>query len=157
MTPLKEHVKNYHAYHETGLAKFTHAIAIPLLILSLLIFFSWLRIDFATHWQISIGWLIIFGVVIYYLRLNLGLGILMAILLGLMAWLADWIAGDKPTTTSIIIFLALFIPSNCLIFCGHRHEKRHATVKKNLYHLSIAPLLLIIDLLSALGIKRWTH
>lgn len=153
MTPLKEHVKNYHDYHETRFTKYTHAVAIPMLILSLLIFFSWLRIDFATHWQIDIAWLIVFGIVIYYCVLHFGLGLIMAVLLGLLSWLADWIAGAKPDALSITIFLILFIVSNFFILYGHHHERHHANVKKNLYHLSIAPLLLLIDLLTSLGIK----
>lgn len=155
MVSLDEHIKNYRAYYETQFTKFTHAFAIPMLILSLLIFFSWVRIDFATHWQIDIGWLIILGLVIYYLRLSVSLGILMAVLLGLAAWLADWVAGDKLNLINIIIFLLLFIPSNILIIYGHHHEKQHANVKKNLYHLSIAPLLLVVDLLGTLGVKRF--
>ena len=155
MKSLNEHIKNYHAYHETRFIKFTHLLAIPMLLLSLLIFFSWLRIDFATHWQIDIAWLIICGIVIYYCCLHLGLGILMAVLLGLLSWLADWIAGPSPDIFSITIFLILFIPSSVLIFYGHHRERRHANVKKNLYHLSLAPLLLVIDVLTMFGVKRF--
>ena len=155
MTSLNEHIKNYHAYHETQLTKWTHFLAIPMLIFSLLIFFSWLRIDFATHWQIDIAWLIVFGMVIYYCFLHFGLGILMAMILGLLSWLADWIAGSSPDILNTSIFSILFIVSNILIIYGHHHERRKTNVKKNLYHLSLAPLLLVIDILTILGVKRF--
>ncbi len=155
MKSLEAHIAKYNEYHTTKFTKATHAIGIPFLGVAVLMFLNWFSIDFATNWQISFSWFYLLISLTYYFCLNSKISLVAIIILIPITYLATVLANPVPNAISILIFLALLIFGASLIYIGHHHEKKRAHCPISLYHFQIAPLLLIIDLLKVLHLKKY--
>src|SRR3954468_1772285 len=87
MKPIEEQMATYAAYHQDARNKATHFIGVPIIVLSLFIPLAWLRIG-----DVSAAMVLAAVLVVYYLTLDVWLGIAMAAVFTLLAVVGERLA-----------------------------------------------------------------
>jgi uncharacterized membrane protein YGL010W len=92
------------------------------------------------------------SVLAYYFVLDVPLALAMAVVIGLLLWLAGWISAFPPTQ-AWIVFAVLFVGGWILQLVGHVFEGRRPALVDNLLQIFVAPLFLAAEVFFALGYK----
>ena len=151
MKNLEEQMGVYAAYHQDRRNKATHFIGVPVIVLSLMIPLSWLRVE-----GVSAAMAITALLVAYYLVLDLPLGLAMLAVMGALLWIGQWIA-DQGAIAGWIGFGVLFVGGWILQLVGHVFEGRKPALADNLFQIFVAPIFLCAELFFALGYKPKLH
>ncbi len=150
MKTLKEQVDIYASYHKNPYNRLTHYFGIPVIIFSILLFFSWFRHP-SLPWWLNASLLFTIAVFIYYLLLDKTIAIIMAVIVTPLLILAFWVS-LLSWKLNISLFLSLFIGGWILQFIGHTvFEKRKPAFTDNLIQLLIGPLFFVIEILKKFG------
>ena len=137
----------YAAYHQDARNKATHFIGVPVIVLSLFIPLAWLRIDAVSAAMIAAA-----ALAVYYLVLDLALGLAMLVVLALLAWLGERIA-MQGAVAGWTWFGVLFVGGWILQLIGHVYEGRRPALADNLFQIFVAPIFLAAEAFFALGYK----
>ncbi len=134
MSPvLREHFADYGAFHGAAGNKACHAVGIPLIyfsVIALLAHVSLLRIG---GFVLTLAVPVFLAVTLYYLRLDVPLGIMMLVLSAAMATVGGFVP--------IPVAVGLFILGWVLQFVGHYvYEKKSPAFFRNVTHLLVGPL-----------------
>jgi len=151
MKSLEEQMSTYAAYHQDARNKATHFIGVPLIVLSLFIPLAWLRID-----GVSAAMIVAAVLVVYYLVLDLALGLAMLVVLAVLAWAGELIA-MQGAVAGWTWFGVLFVGGWILQLVGHVYEGRRPALADNLFQIFVAPIFLCAELFFALGYKPELH
>jgi uncharacterized membrane protein YGL010W len=151
MKTLEDQMSVYAAYHQDARNKATHFIGVPIIVLSLMIPLSWLRID-----AVSAAMVVTAALLAYYLVLDVWLGLAMCAVMGALLWVGQTIA-DQGTLAGWIWFAILFVGGWILQLVGHVFEGRKPALVDNLFQIFIAPLFLAAEIFFALGYKPRLH
>jgi uncharacterized membrane protein YGL010W len=152
MKSLADQMAIYAAYHQDARNKATHFIGVPIIVLSLFIPLAWLRIELGGV-AISAAMLFAAVVVVYYLMLDVPMGIAMAVIFAALLWVGERI-GALGTAQAWAWFAALFIGGWILQLVGHVYEGRRPALADNLFQIFVAPIFLCAEIFFALGYKR---
>jgi len=152
MKSLAEQMSIYHQYHTKTITKMTHFIGVPLVILSIMILLNWVNIGINGWFFISVSWLAILALFIYYCFLDLQLALATAATLIVLELIAKFLAKTSPNWNSFGIFVGLFIIAWAIQFLGHFEGKRPALFD-NLFQLFVAPIFLVAEIGFMLGKK----
>ena len=151
MKSLEEQMSTYAAYHQDARNKATHFIGVPLIVLSLFIPLAWLRLDIGGV-AISAAMLFAAAVIVYYLLLDVPLGLAMLVVFALLAW-----AGERIAMLGAVAgwswFAVLFVGGWILQLVGHVYEGRRPALADNLFQIFVAPIFLAAEAFFALGYK----
>ncbi|GGD49161.1 DUF962 domain-containing protein [Erythrobacter arachoides] len=159
MTNLVEALASYGEYHRDHRNVATHALGIPLIVLAVEVLLS------RPTWDLG-GWVATPAMVgsvlaaLWYLRLDLKVGLLMAVLLALLCSAGHWIA-----QVSTVVWLAggigLFVAGWTLQFLGHHYEGRKPAFLDDIKSLLVGPLFVVCEGLFAMGLlgdlRRQVH
>ena len=151
MKTLEDQMSFYAAYHQDARNKATHFVGVPMIVFSLLISLGWLRTDIG-GFTISAALVVSSLLLLYYLILDLPLGLAMAAVFALMLWAAEPLS-QAAFITSLAWFLALFIAGWALQLWGHAFEGRKPALTDNLFQIFVAPIFLCAELFFALGYR----
>ena len=146
MYSLETLLDSYEEFHTNPTNRILHRIGIPLVVISIMIFFNWFTLSFAQEKSIPLSWVIAASVAGYYLNLNFKKTWLASLLIIIITWFITLFFGYKPTPFSFYSFLALFIVGWCLLLSGHFIEKNKPAFSENISHLLIGPLFLFQEL-----------
>ena len=152
MKTLEDQMAVYAAYHQDTRNKATHFIGVPVIILSLFIPLSWLRLDIGGV-AITAAMLIAAVLIVYYLMLDVVLGVVMLAVFIVLGWLGHLIAG-LGALQGWVWFAVLFVGGWILQLVGHVYEGRRPALADNLFQIFVAPIFLAAEVLFALGYKR---
>lgn len=155
MKPLYEQLNRYQSHHQNRINCYLHYVGVPAIIFSLILFFNWISIDIASLWRIPFSWILVAGTLLYYLILNIRLGLIATIFFVVFTYVADAIAKNTPTETTAILFLVLFFGGWILQFVGHFFEKQRPAFFTGFMQLFIGPLFVIVELLKQLKIDKY--
>ena len=151
MKPLEEQMGFYAAYHQDRRNKLTHFIGVPVIVLSLMIPLSWVKVE-----PVSAA-LVITGILVaYYLVLDVPLGLAMLVVMGALLWLGQLIA-ELGALWGWIWFGVLFVGGWILQLVGHVFEGRKPALADNLFQIFVAPIFLAAEVFFALGYKPKLH
>ena len=155
MKTLEDQMSFYAAYHQDARNKATHFVGVPLIAFSLLIPFGWLRMDVG-GFPVSAALVVTSILLLYYLVLDLPLGLAMCAVFALMLW------GAEPLSLaafgmSLTWFLLLFVGGWALQLWGHVYEGRKPALADNLFQVFVAPIFLAAEAFFALGYKPKLH
>jgi uncharacterized membrane protein YGL010W len=155
MKTLEEQMACYAAYHQDARNKATHFIGVPVIMLSLFIPLAWLRADLG---GIVVTAAMVFAaiVLVYYLLLDVPLGIAMLVFTALLVGIADRIAA-RGAAEGWTWFAMLFVGGWILQLVGHLFEGRKPALADNLFQIFVAPIFLAAEVFFALGYKRELH
>jgi len=151
MKTLEEQMATYAAYHQDARNKATHFIGVPIIVLSLFIPLAWLRVEFGGV-AVSVAMLFAAVVLLYYLILDVPMGIAMAMIFALLLWAGDRIAA-LGAAQGWSWFAVLFIGGWILQLVGHVYEGRRPALADNLFQIFVAPIFLCAEIFFALGYK----
>jgi len=152
---LEDQMSYYAAYHQDARNKATHFVGVPVIVFSLMIPLGWLRID-AGGLAISAAVVVTSILLLYYLVLDMPLGLAMAAVFALMLWGAEPLS-RAPLLPSTAWFLILFLGGWAVQLWGHVYEGRKPALVDNLFQIFVAPIFLAAEVFFALGYKPKLH
>lgn len=149
MKTLLDQLSNYADYHRSARNIATHLVGIPLIVMALFVLLS------KPVWMIgavplSPAVLVAAASVLYYLRLNLGMGLIMGVLYGLGLVLGFSVAALDDTTW-LIVGVGGFFVGWVIQFVGHYFEGRKPAFFDDVMGLAIGPLFVVAEVLFKLG------
>jgi uncharacterized membrane protein YGL010W len=150
MKTLLDQLSNYADYHRSERNITTHLIGVPMIVLALMVLLSrptWVVNDLA----LSPAVFIVVVLLLYYLRLHIAMGLIMAALLVSGLFLSAWVA-----TLDDAIWLAAgvggFFLGWVIQFVGHYFEGRKPAFFDDVMGLAIGPLFVVAEALFKLGL-----
>jgi uncharacterized membrane protein YGL010W len=152
---LEDQMSFYAAYHQDARNKATHFVGVPLIVFALMIPLGWLRVD-AGGFALSASLIVAAILVIYYLVLDIPLGLAMAAVFALLLWAAEPLS-QAALGASLTWFLVLFVGGWALQLWGHVYEGRKPALVDNLFQIFVAPIFLAAEVFFALGYKPGLH
>jgi uncharacterized membrane protein YGL010W len=152
MKTLIDHLSQYAAYHRDRRNIATHFVGIPMIVVAIAILLSRPGMVLGGVW-VSLTLLITVLSVLFYLRLDLRFGAVMAVLMGLSAWAGAWFAVQS-TALWLTAGLGLFVVGWILQFIGHYYEGRKPAFVDDLSGLIVGPLFVVAELAFMLGLRH---
>lgn len=152
MKTLTDQLAQYAAYHRDRRNIATHFVGIPMIVVALAVLLSRPASTFGVlPLAVSPAWLVFGAVTLYYLALDLPLGVAMAFVSAGCLALGRWIASSS-TTTWAGTGVALFVVGWVFQFVGHAaYEHRKPAFADDLIGLLIGPLFVLAEALFELG------
>ena len=145
MKSLVDHLSQYAAYHRDPHNIATHFVGIPLIVIAVATLLS------RPQWVgVSPAVLVMVASAIFYLRLELRLGVLMTVLLALTVWLGHALAGLS-TAAWLGWGIGLFVLGWVFQFVGHYYEGRKPAFIDDVTGLIVGPLFVVVELGFLLG------
>ena len=145
MKSLVDHLSQYAAYHRDPHNIATHFVGIPLIVIAVATLLS------RPQWMgISPAVLVMLASAVFYLRLELRLGLLMTLLLALTVWLGHALAGLS-TVAWLGWGIGLFVVGWVFQFVGHYYEGRKPAIIDDVTGLIVGPLFVVVELGFLLG------
>ena len=145
MKSLVDHLSQYAAYHRDPHNLATHFVGIPLIVIAVATLLS------RPQWMgISPAILVMLASAVFYLRLELRLGLLMTVLLALSVWLGHMLAGLS-TAAWLGWGVGLFVVGWVFQFVGHYYEGRKPAFIDDVTGLIVGPLFVVVELGFLLG------
>ena len=145
MKSLVDHLSQYAAYHRDPHNIATHFVGIPLIVIAVATLLS------RPQWMgISPAVLVMLASAVFYLRLELRLGLLMTLLLALTVWLGHALAG-LGTAAWLGWGIGLFVVGWVFQFVGHYYEGRKPAFIDDVAGLIVGPLFVVVELGFLLG------
>jgi uncharacterized membrane protein YGL010W len=152
MKSLEDQMSVYAAYHQDARNKATHFVGVPIIVLSLFIPLAWLQVDVGGV-AITAAMVVAAALILYYLVLDILLGVVMLGVFIVLGWIGHWIAG-LGAVQGWAWFAVLFVGGWILQLVGHMYEGRRPALADNLFQIFVAPIFLAAEVLFALGYKR---
>jgi uncharacterized membrane protein YGL010W len=140
---LTDFIAQYAGYHRNARNVATHTVGIPMIVLAVLILLSRPVLSF-DGWHVTPAWFTVVFAGVFYLRLDLRLGLVMTLLLALCAALADEIA-SLGHGVWLSAGLGLFVAGWILQAVGHVFEGRKPAFFDDLTGLLIGPLFIVVE------------
>lgn len=139
---FRSQLASYAAVHRDRRNKATHFVGIPVIVFSLLLLL--------TLWHAALPVAIL--AVVGWLALDLGIGLVMAVLMAAGWAAAEALALRLGTPTAVwTAFGVLFVGGWILQFLGHHYEGRRPALLDNIFQAFIGPMFLVAEALVALG------
>jgi len=151
MKTLVDHLGQYAEYHRDRRNILSHFIGIPMIVVAVAVLLSRPGWEVAGLW-LSPALLTALAAGIFYLRLDLRFGLLMAALLGLCLWTGAALA-QQSTLMWLSGGLGLFVVGWIIQFVGHYYEGRKPAFVDDLMGLVVGPLFVVAELGFLLGLR----
>lgn len=145
MRSLSDHMASYGAHHRDPRNRATHYVGVPLIIFALLLALSLPRWEGVTP---AMGLVALGG--LYYLMLDLRLGLALLLPALLLLWGADALALAAPQLAAGVAAVA-FIGGWAMQLLGHRLEGNRPALLANLFQAVVSPIFLLAEAAFALG------
>lgn len=149
MKTLTDHLSHYAAYHLDARNVATHVVGVPMIMLAVATLLArpvWL----VGGLPVSPAVLVSLACVLFYLRLDLRFGAVMAVWLAAFVTLAHGLAAQT-TTLWLTAGIGLFVVGWAIQFLGHHFEGRKPAFVDDIVGLLIGPLFLAVKLAFALS------
>ena len=153
MRNLSEQLTQYAAYHRDRRNILTHFVGIPMIVLAVAVL---LARPLLAQWgavALSPATAVTLLTVLYYLKLDLRLGAVMAALMALSLWFAQAVAAQA-TAVWLTVGVGLFVVGWVIQFVGHYYEGRKPAFVDDLVGLVIGPLFVVAEAGFLLGLRR---
>jgi uncharacterized membrane protein YGL010W len=147
---FRTHLGTYAAVHRDARNKATHFIGIPVIIYSVLLALTQWQFEVAGHHTSAAAVVAVLGV-LGWMTLDVGIGLVMAVIMLLMWYAAEALAGALGPTSTWIGFAALFIGGWALQFVGHHYEGKRPALLDNLFQAFVGPMFLVAEILVVTG------
>jgi len=141
----------YAAVHRDWRNKATHFVGIPIIVFSLLLVLSLWRFELGgREWTMSLA--VAIAAVLGWMALDLGLGIVMALIMVVAWFAAEALAGALGSASAVwMAFIALFVGGWAVQFVGHHYEGKRPALLDNIFQAFIGPMFLVAETLVVVG------
>ncbi|WP_236185422.1 Mpo1 family 2-hydroxy fatty acid dioxygenase [Pseudomonas protegens] len=152
MKSLVDHLSQYAAYHRDPRNIASHFIGIPMIVVAVAVLLS------RPAWSLAgLSWspalLLALAASVFYLRLEVRLGVLMTVLMALSVWAGQVLAAQS-TGLWLSSGLGLFVIGWVIQFVGHYYEGRKPAFVDDLSGLIVGPLFVVAELAFLLGLRH---
>ena len=151
MKSLVDHLSQYAAYHRDPRNIASHFVGIPLIVVAVAVLLSRPEWAIGSLW-ISPAVLLALFSAWFYLRLELALGLLMTLLMGLSVW-----AGHALAAQSTLVWLSsgigMFVVGWVIQFVGHYYEGKKPAFVDDVSGLIVGPLFVVAELAFLVGLR----
>ncbi|MEJ7932271.1 Mpo1-like protein [Ramlibacter sp. AN1015] len=151
MKTLEDQLVQYAAYHRDRRNIATHFVGIPLIMLGIAVLLSRPTLQFAGL-SASPLLAVVAAAAVFYVLLDLRLGLLMAAFLALITWIGAW-AASLSTAAWLTLGTGSFVVGWVFQFVGHAWEGRKPAFVDDLAGLLIGPLFVAAEILFLLGLR----
>jgi uncharacterized membrane protein YGL010W len=151
MKSVQDQLSTYKSVHLNKKNVITHFIGVPLIIWSLLVLLSLIKLPIEMpiiQLPLTISMAFFAAILVYYFFLNITLAIAALMLLSPILYSAILVAEMEQ---AVWIALVIFIVAWIIQFVGHHFEKAKPAFIDDLNQLLIGPLFLLAELIFALG------
>ena len=152
MKTLEAQLANYAAYHRDSRNIATHFVGIPMIVVAVATLLSRPALGLAGL-SVSPALVVAALTALYYLRLDLRLGVLMTALLAGAVSTGAW-AAAQTTAAWLACGIGGFVVGWVFQFIGHYWEGRKPAFVDDLIGLVIGPLFVTVELLFIAGLYR---
>lgn len=152
MKSLVDHLSQYAAYHRDPRNIVSHFIGIPLIVVAVAVLLSRPEWSLGGLW-VSPAVVVALASAWFYLRLELQLGVLMTLLMGLSVWIGHALA-QQSTLVWLSSGLAMFVIGWAIQFVGHHYEGRKPAFVDDISGLIVGPLFVVAELAFLLGLRQ---
>ena len=151
MLKLPDLLADYGGYHRDPRNRLTHYLGVPAITYAVLIpsALGALTIFGITF---SLDRIIVAGFLLFYLILDLRLGIALTVVLTLLAWMAE-LTTQLGVSACLEIACVVFVLGWALQFFGHHLEGNRPALLTNLFQIVVAPIYLASELAFAMGLR----
>ncbi len=148
---FRRQLGSYASVHRDRRNKATHFVGIPLIVFSLLLLLSLWRFELGgREWPVSLAVAIV--AVLGWIALDLGIGVIMAVLLAPAWYAALALAGVLEAPSAVwTVFLVLFVGGWVLQFLGHHYEGKRPALLDNIFQGFIGPMFLVAETVVVMG------
>jgi uncharacterized membrane protein YGL010W len=152
MKSFVDHLSTYAKYHRDPRNILTHLVGVPMIVFAVILLLSRPSIElFGYIFSPALAGYVI--ALVFYLRLNLTFGVIMAVLLGAGVYFAALIASQS-LVLWLVSGLGLFIVGWIIQFVGHHYEGKKPAFIDDLVGLLIGPLFVTAEVCFALGMFK---
>ncbi|MFI4998246.1 MAG: DUF962 domain-containing protein [Reyranellales bacterium] len=141
---------SYASVHRDWRNKATHFVGIPVIVFSLLLIL--------TLWEFRLGGrdtsmaaVVATLAVLGWMALDLGVGVIMAVLMLPTWYAAEALAGALGPSSTWTAFAVLFVGGWVLQFAGHHYEGKRPALIDNMFQAFIGPMFLVAETLVVTG------
>ena len=152
MKSLVDHLSQYAAYHRDPRNIASHFIGIPLIVVAVAVLLSRPEWSVGGLWLSPAVLLALFSAW-SYLRLELALGVLMTMLMGLSVW-AGHVLAAQSTAVWLSSGVGMFGVGWVIQFIGHYYEGRKPAFVDDVSGLIVGPLFVVAELAFLLGLRQ---
>jgi len=152
MASLEENLTQYAAYHRDRRNIATHFVGVPMIVFAIVLALATLSISAGTM-AITVAAVFSLAASVYYLKLDIALGITMAVMLFLMCAAASEITARASTGGTLAWSLAIFTAGWVIQFVGHKFEGMKPAFFDDAKQLLIGPLFVCAEAYFLLGAK----
>lgn len=152
MKSLVDHLSQYAAYHRDPRNIASHFIGIPLIVVAVAVLLSRPEWTLGSLW-ISPAVIVALFSAWFYLRLELALGLLMTVLMGLSVWAGHALAAQS-TMVWLSSGLGMFVVGWVIQFVGHYYEGKKPAFVDDVSGLIVGPLFVVAELAFMLGMRQ---
>ena len=151
---FRRQLGSYASVHRDWRNKATHFVGIPVIVFSLLLLLSLWRFEVGgREWTVSLAVAIV--AVLGWMALDLGIGVLMALLMAPAWYAAEALAGALGSPSAIwTAFTVLFVGGWVLQFLGHHYEGKRPALLDNIFQGFIGPMFLVAETVVVMGHRR---
>jgi uncharacterized membrane protein YGL010W len=152
MRTLTDQLAQYAAYHRDRRNIATHFVGIPMIVAALAVLLSRPASTFGVlPFALSPAWLLFVAATVYYLLLDVPLGLLMVAVSALCLWLGRSLAA-APLGAWLASGIGLFVVGWVFQFVGHAaYEHRKPAFVDDVIGLLIGPLFVLAEALFSFG------
>lgn len=152
MKTLIDQLGQYAEYHRDRRNIATHFVGIPLIVVAVAVLLSRPGFEAVGLWW-SPATLVSLVSALYYFRLDLRYGLVMAALLALSLWIGAALA-VQGTAAWLGAGLGMFVVGWVIQFVGHYYEGRKPAFVDDLTGLIVGPLFVVAELGFLLGLRK---
>ena len=152
MTSIEQNLTQYAAYHRDRRNIATHFVGVPMIVFSVVLALAVVTIPLGPI-SATLAALVSIAACIYYVRLDLTLGLTMAVTLFLMCAAASEITHRMGTEASLGIAAAIFVVGWAIQFLGHKWEGVKPAFFDDVKQLLIGPVYVCAEAYFLLGAR----
>ena len=151
MKSLVDHLGQYAAYHRDPRNIASHFIGIPLIVVAVAVLLSRPESPVGGLW-LSPAVIVALFLAWFYLRLELALGVLMTLLMGLSVW-AGHVLAAQSTLVWLSSGIGMFVAGWVIQFVGHYYEGKKPAFVDDVSGLIVGPLFVVAELAFLVGLR----
>lgn len=154
---MEEFIKQgrfYRDYHHHTTTLYTHLVGIPLTFLGIMIFLNFFHLIVPQVWDKTLAELGTIALLLYYLRLNWRLALLVTPFLILLLWISRLIGYNGPSSFALWSFIITLLFGLSLQFVTYFLEGSSIAFMHRLRRILVAPLFLVAELCFKAGVLK---
>jgi len=147
-----DQLSKYAEYHRDRRNIATHLVGVPMIVFAVVTLLSRPAVDVG-GWALTPAWVAVAIAGVYYLLLDVSLGVSLTLIIALMTWAGGQIAAMS-TPVWLATGIGMFVVGWIIQFVGHHYEGRKPAFVDDILGLVIGPLFVWAEVVFALGMKQ---